>query len=579
MATRNVEMTITYLAWDTSANAGKTGDVGNHTLRWVKDGTSSAPTNSAAEVDATNAPGIYKITMTATETDANIGVLCGKSSTADITIVPITLQFERLPDADPAANGGLPTVDASNHINGVQDTLSVNVTTIEGSDATDQINAACDTALADYDAPTKAEMDSAFSTTDGKIDVVDGNVDDILVDTAEIGTAGAGLTAVAWNSSWDAEVQSECNDALVALGLDHLISASVAGSDVVDNSIIAKLVSKESTADWDDFINSTDSLQALRDYTGTGYTAIPWNASWDAEVESECTDALNAYDPPTKSEMDTSFTTTNNKIDVVDGEVGDILLDTGTTLPATLATIDGIVDNILLDTGELQTDWANGGRLDLLLDSAISKIDVVDGVVDDILVDTAVIGAAGAGLTAVPWNSSWDAEVQSECNDALVALNLDHLVSASVSSTDVADDSIIAKLVSKEATADWDDYVNTTDSLQAQRDYTGSGYTAIPWNSAWDTEVESEVTDALNAYDPPTKTEMDGMWTSTQTESYAADDAEATPAQLLYMILCAVSEFSVSGTTITGKELDGTTTAMTWTIDDASNPTLRTRAT
>jgi len=33
------------------------------------------------------------------------------------------------------------------------------------------------------------------------------------------------------------------------------------------------------------------------------------------------------------------------------------------------------------------------------------------------------IGAAGAGLTAVPWNAAWDAEVQSEVNDGLVAYN------------------------------------------------------------------------------------------------------------------------------------------------------------
>lgn len=40
-----------------------------------------------------------------------------------------------------------------------------------------------------------------------------------------------------------------------------------------------------------------------------------------------------------------------------------------------------------------------------------------------ILVDTAEIGAAGAGLSAIPWNASWDAEVQSEVNDGLVAYN------------------------------------------------------------------------------------------------------------------------------------------------------------
>jgi len=53
------------------------------------------------------------------------------------------------------------------------------------------------------------------------------------------------------------------------------------------------------------------------------------------------------------------------------------------------------------------TDWIDGGRLDLIL--------------DDILTDTAVIGALGAGLTAIPWNAAWDAEVQSECTDALNA--------------------------------------------------------------------------------------------------------------------------------------------------------------
>jgi hypothetical protein len=60
------------------------------------------------------------------------------------------------------------------------------------------------------------------------------------------------------------------------------------------------------------------------------------------------------------------------------------------------------------------TDWINGGRLDLLLDA--------------ILVDTAVIGAAGAGLTAIPWNAVWDAEVQSEVQDAIEANHLDHLL-------------------------------------------------------------------------------------------------------------------------------------------------------
>lgn len=34
-----------------------------------------------------------------------------------------------------------------------------------------------------------------------------------------------------------------------------------------------------------------------------GSNAIPWNAAWDAEVQSECEDALAAYDGPTNTEM------------------------------------------------------------------------------------------------------------------------------------------------------------------------------------------------------------------------------------------------------------------------------------
>jgi len=50
----------------------------------------------------------------------------------------------------------------------------------------------------------------------------------------------------------------------------------------------------------------------------------------------------------------------------------------------------------------------------------------------DILTDTAEIGAAGAGLTAIPWNAAWDTEVQSEVNDALVAYSASTLDAAAI---------------------------------------------------------------------------------------------------------------------------------------------------
>src|SRR3990167_2983019 len=114
-------------------------------------------------------------------------------------------------------------------------------------------------------------------------------------------------------------------------------------------------------------------------------------------------------------------------------------------LAALITTVDDFLDTevaaILADTNELQIDWVDGGRLDLILDARASQtsVDTIDNFLDteigspsdfgsgaslaknlvDIEAQTDDIGALGAGLTAVPWNATWDAEVQSEVDDAL----------------------------------------------------------------------------------------------------------------------------------------------------------------
>jgi hypothetical protein len=71
----------------------------------------------------------------------------------------------------------------------------------------------------------------------------------------------------------------------------------------------------------------------------------------------------------------------------------------------------------------------------------------------------------------------------------------------------------------------------------------------------------------------------DTLFNATMTEGYAADGAAATLAQLMHMVWNGIAEVSVSGTTLTVKKLDGSTTAMTFTLNSASAPTSRTRAT
>ena len=95
-----------------------------------------------------------------------------------------------------------------------------------------------------------------------------------------------------------------------------------------------------------------------------------------------------------------------------------ILVDTGTTLPATIATIDGIVDAILIDTADLQ---ANQGAWATATGFATSgALATVDGIVDNILLDTAEIGTAGAGLTDLGgMSTTMKTQVNTEALDVL----------------------------------------------------------------------------------------------------------------------------------------------------------------
>ena len=88
MPVRAQALTMHYFATD--ADGPKTGDVGNHTLKVVEDGVVGSVAGTPSEVDATNAPGIYKVAITAAENTADVVTLCGKSSTSGVTISPST---------------------------------------------------------------------------------------------------------------------------------------------------------------------------------------------------------------------------------------------------------------------------------------------------------------------------------------------------------------------------------------------------------------------------------------------------------------------------------------------------------
>lgn len=131
----------------------------------------------------------------------------------------------------------------------------------------------------------------------------------------------------------------------------------------------------------------------------------------------------------------------------------------------------------------------------------------------------------GSTFTAIPWNASWDAEVQSEAADAL---NAD----------------------------------------------TGDSFTAIPWNASWDAEVQSEATDALNAYDPPTRAELTsdigGLndLSATDVRGIVVEDQGSVTLGCAMAVMQAMlaGDYTTSGDTVTVEDPSGTETRVSSTL-------------
>lgn len=87
--------------------------------------------------------------------------------------------------------------------------------------------------------------------------------------------------------------------------------------------------------------------------------------SFYTAIESEVNDALTAWGSPTQAAIDALHVATDADIAAV---------------AALILAVDTVVDAISVDTGELQTDWTNGGRLDLLLDLIKARTDTIGSV-------------------------------------------------------------------------------------------------------------------------------------------------------------------------------------------------------
>jgi hypothetical protein len=85
-------------ARDIISDAPKTGDNANLTINITGDnGALGASGNSTTELDATNAPGVYKLLLTQAETNYDSIVITGLSTTAGVEIDVEKIQTQTVP--------------------------------------------------------------------------------------------------------------------------------------------------------------------------------------------------------------------------------------------------------------------------------------------------------------------------------------------------------------------------------------------------------------------------------------------------------------------------------------------------
>jgi hypothetical protein len=137
----------------------------------------------------------------------------------------------------------------------------------------------------------------------------------------------------------------------------------------------------------------------------------------DVIIDAILVDTGTTLDDFIDTEVADLVTSVNLIEQYLDTEIAAILVDTGTTLDdfidteiADLITSVNLIEQyldteaaaILADTNELQTDWANGGRLDNLLDGASAPTSgtVADAVWDELIAGHAGVGSTGQSLSA-----------------------------------------------------------------------------------------------------------------------------------------------------------------------------------
>jgi len=222
-------------------------------------------------------------------------------------------------------------------------------------------------------------------------------------------------------------------------------------------------------------------------------------------------------------------------------------LQSGLATSAALSTVSGLVDDL-----ETRLSAARAGYLDNLSLGAVALSTQVD--------------ALEAAAIAIEADTQ---DIQTRLPAVLVAGRIDASVGA------MAANVMTAAAAAADLTTELQAGLATPTNITAGTITTVTNLTNAPTAGDLTATMKTSVTTAV----PTAAAVATAVATTAMTEAYSTDGSTMTPAQAAYEILALLSEFAVSGVTLTTKRRDGTTTAATYTLDSATAPTSITRAT
>ncbi len=352
----------------------------------------------------------------------------------------------------------------------------------------------------------------------GRLDTI---LDNILTDTAVIGALGIGLTDIT----------------------DRLPAALTKGT--ADSGTTTTMVdSDRSEADTDYWVNQWIRFTSgnINGQVGliTGFTPASDTITFTPATTQAVANTITYEIIP--ASMVALIAATQTTIDVADGADGFV---------NTKAIVDLIFTDtaaIKADANELQTDWFDGGRLDLILDA---------------IPTTAMRGTDSAFLaSSAPTNFSSMVISVGGAVDSLVQGFLNNTIAETTADNIANNFEVFFDNGNSTSTSIIDDLENLNTTVGVA----GAGLTDLGGMS---TTMKGQV-----------NTQVDTAFTTQMADSVPSDGTISTREQALYAVLQLLTDFSISGTTMTVKKVDGSTTLMTLTLaPDGTDPTSLTRAT